>query len=75
MIASCLQADDHWVMSPAFGYNRRSDERLGENLHLSVHSSSSSIYWTGPFPGIKSPIEACAGVCSLETVNIKIKFK
>ena len=23
-------------------------------------SSSSSIYWTGPFPGVKSPIEACA---------------
>ena len=22
--------------------------------------SSSSIYWTGPFPGDKSPIEACA---------------
>ena len=29
---------------------------------------SSSIYWTGPFPGIKSPIKACAlvgGLCVL----------
>ena len=37
-------------------------------------TSSSSIYWTGPFPGVKSPIEACAlggrdSVCSLKTVN------
>ena len=42
-------------------------------------SSSSSIYWTGPFPGIKSPIKDCAlggggGVCSLKIVNIKTKF-
>ena len=40
--------------------------------------SSSSIYWTGPFPGVKSPIEACAlgggSVCSLKTVNIKTKL-
>ena len=38
-----------------------------------ISSSSSSIYRTGPFPGVKSPIEACAlgGVCSLKTVNIK----
>ena len=38
---------------------------------------SSSIYWTGPFPGIKSPIEACAfqgGVRSLKTVNIKQNY-
>ena len=31
--------------------------------------SSSSIYWTGPFPGVRSPIEACAlggrAVCAL----------
>ena len=38
------------------------------------------MYWTGPFPGIKSPIEACvlggggSGVCFLKTVNIKTKF-
>ena len=42
------------------------------------NGSSSSIYWTGPFLGVKSPIEACAlgggGVCSLKTVNIKTKF-
>ena len=29
-------------------------------LALSHLSSSSSIYWTGPFPGVKSQIEACA---------------
>ena len=39
-------------------------------------SRSSSIYWNGPFPGVKSPVKACAlgGVCSLNTVNIKTKF-
>ena len=40
--------------------------------------SSSSIYWIGPFPGIKSPIEACVhgggGVYALKIVNIKTKF-
>ena len=48
---------------------------------LCISSSPSSIYWTGPFPGIKSPIEACAlhswgegSVCSLKTVDIKTKF-
>ena len=47
-----------------------------ENL-LNSKCVSSSIYWTGPFPGIKSPIEACVhggGVCSLKIVNIKTKF-
>ena len=29
-------------------------------LALRHLSSNSSIYWTGPFPGVKSPIEACA---------------
>ena len=40
--------------------------------------SASSMYWTGPFPGVKSPTEACAlgwgSVCSLKTVNIKNKI-
>ena len=27
---------------------------------FAIPSSSSSIYWTGPFQGVKSPIEACA---------------
>ena len=26
-----------------------------------LHLSSSSKYWTGPFPGVKSPIEAWGG--------------
>ena len=42
-------------------------------------TSSSSIYWTGPFPGIESPIEACAlggggTVCALLKQLIKNTF-
>ena len=39
------------------------DSMLAEHARTYVWTclpSSSSIYWTGPFPGVKSPIEACA---------------
>ena len=38
---------------------------------------SSSIYWTGPYKGVRSPIEACAlgggGICSLKTDTCNVK--
>ena len=36
--------------------------QIAETNSSLFHSSpsSSSIYWTRPFPGVKSPIEACA---------------
>ena len=52
-------------------YSRRLSTARSDGFFSS--SSSSSIYWTGPFPGVKSPIEACApggggGVCSLKLI-------
>ena len=40
--------------------SKRYSRRLSTARSDGFFSSSSSIYWTGPFPGVKSPIEACA---------------
>ena len=66
------------TLSVSTTHNGRCHIECPEVTTVDVNSSS-SIYWTGPFPGVKSPIKACAlgvggGVCSFKTANIKNKI-